>query len=81
MSTMRHESSCTRVCSHRCHAFNASHTENSSGFQYQKTVTISSQQQNKTVLLAKKLGFEVEENDIEELLQFHHNELSNEDLL
>ena len=32
-------------------------------------------------MLAKKLGFEVQENDIEELLQSHCNELSNEDLL
>ena len=33
------------------------------------------------MLLSKKFGFDVEENDIEELLQSHCNDLSNENLL
>lgn len=49
------------------------------GFSIEDDITAAKQ---KTVVLAKKLGFdELEEDEIDELLQSHRVELSNEDLL
>ena len=48
------------------------------GFSIEDNITAAKQ---RTVVLAKKLGFQVEENYIEELLQSHSNELGNEDLM